>query len=49
MNLRVDEGAAQTLCLWPLGNTAEQQENSHEAAFKGFHRASTPDVINKLS
>lgn len=49
VNLRVDGGAAQTLCLWPLGNTAEQQESSHEAAFKGFHRASTPAVIKKLS
>jgi citronellol/citronellal dehydrogenase len=45
VNLRVDGGAAQTLCLWPLKNETPQQK---EAAFTGFHRASTPDVIKDL-
>jgi citronellol/citronellal dehydrogenase len=45
VNLRVDGGAAQTLCLWPLKNETPQQK---EAAFNGFHRASTPAVIKDL-
>jgi citronellol/citronellal dehydrogenase len=45
VNLRVDGGAAQTLCLWPLKNETPQQK---KAAFTGFHRASTPDVIKDL-
>jgi citronellol/citronellal dehydrogenase len=45
VNLRVDGGAAQTLCLWPLKNTTPQQK---DAAFKGFHLASTPDAIKDL-
>jgi citronellol/citronellal dehydrogenase len=45
VNLRVDGGAAQTLCLWPLKNETPQQK---EAAFIGFHRASAPDVIKDL-
>lgn len=49
VNLRVDGGAAQTLCLWPLGKnkTSEITEES-EAAFNGFHRSSTPQVIDEL-
>lgn len=46
VNLRVDGGAAQTLCLWPLGNN---QTNNDDAAFNGFHRNSTPQVINELT
>lgn len=45
VNLRVDGGAAQTLCLWPLKNETPQQK---EAAFNGFHRATIPDVIKDL-
>jgi citronellol/citronellal dehydrogenase len=45
VNLRVDGGAAQTLCLWPLKNETPQQK---EAAFNGFHRANTPAVIKDL-
>jgi citronellol/citronellal dehydrogenase len=45
VNLRVDGGAAQTLCLWPLKNETPQQK---EAAFTGFHRSSVPDVIKDL-
>jgi citronellol/citronellal dehydrogenase len=54
INLRVDGGAAQTLCLWPLGKTAEQKEQEQEnknlqkVAFNGFHRTSTPTVIKDL-
>ena len=46
VNLRVDGGAAQTLCLWPLKNKTPQQE---DAAFNGFHRASVPSVIKGLT
>lgn len=46
VNLRVDGGAAQTLCLWPLGNN---QTNNDDAAFNGFHRTSTPQVIDELT
>jgi citronellol/citronellal dehydrogenase len=45
VNLRVDGGAAQTLCLWPLKNATPQQK---DAAFNGFHRTSTPDAIKDL-
>jgi citronellol/citronellal dehydrogenase len=45
VNLRVDGGAAQTLCLWPLKNETPQQK---EAAFTGFHRSNIPDVIKDL-
>jgi citronellol/citronellal dehydrogenase len=49
VNLRVDGGAAQTLCLWPLGSqNKEDQERTQEAAFNGFHRASVPNVIKEL-
>ena len=47
VNLRVDGGAAQTLCLWPLGK--ETSENNKEAAFNGFHRGSTPQVVDELN
>lgn len=46
VNLRVDGGAAQTLCLWPLKKETPQQK---EAAFNGFHRASVPNVIKELT
>jgi citronellol/citronellal dehydrogenase len=46
VNLRVDGGAAQTLCIWPLKNKTSQQE---DAAFNGFHRASVPSVIKGLT
>jgi citronellol/citronellal dehydrogenase len=45
VNLRVDGGAAQTLCLWPL---AGKEQGNNEAGFNGFHRASTPRVIDDL-
>lgn len=44
VNLRVDGGAAQTLCLWPLAN-----DEKNEAGFDGFHRSSTPQVIDELN
>jgi citronellol/citronellal dehydrogenase len=46
VNLRVDGGAAQTLCLWPLKNKTPQQQ---DAAFNGFHRATVPNVIKDLT
>jgi citronellol/citronellal dehydrogenase len=50
VNLRVDGGAAQTLCLWPLGQKKTTEgSNEQEAAFNGFHRSSTPQVIDELS
>jgi citronellol/citronellal dehydrogenase len=49
VNLRIDGGAAQTLCLWPLGSREkEDQVRTQEAAFNGFHRASVPSVIKDL-
>lgn len=45
VNLRVDGGAAQTLCLWPLKNETSHQ---NDTAFDGFHRAATPNVIKNL-
>jgi citronellol/citronellal dehydrogenase len=49
VNLRVDGGAAQTLCLWPLGSQdKEDQIRTQKAAFNGFHRASVPSVIQDL-
>lgn len=46
VNLRVDGGAAQTLCLWPLKNEKIQ---TPDAAFEGFHRATTPQVIKEIN
>ncbi len=47
VNLRIDGGAAQTLCLWPMAK--ETSENNKEAAFNGFHRGSIPQVVDELS
>jgi citronellol/citronellal dehydrogenase len=54
VNLRVDGGAAQTLCLWPLGRKegkkeGQAEEEPKEVAFNGFHRASVPNVIKELT
>lgn len=49
VNLRVDGGAAQTLCLWPLGNSEKNKDDKNEAGFDGFHRGSTPQVIDELN
>ena len=42
VNLRVDGGAAQTLCLWPMGSKSKAPE------FDGFHRAIKPQVVKDI-
>jgi citronellol/citronellal dehydrogenase len=42
VNLRVDGGAAQTLCLWPMGTPSKAPE------FNGFHRAVKPQVVKEI-
>ena len=42
VNLRVDGGAAQTLCLWPMGTPSKAPE------FDAFHRAVKPQVVKEI-
>lgn len=43
INMKVDGGANQTLCLWPMGSPTKAPE------FQGFHRAVVPQVIKELA